>query len=303
VEGIFSSALINKINNINMSTRFPQQLDYIFNRPVADPAWYWQARDEEADPFNGEDPLAAFEFIEALCENPGQRLAAYSDDQVGQGLTFIFSGDCSHLAHGFKTAEVSYERRAAALRALFHLFRDVFQPRCKPQLGSNSQEKSAPLSYICYMFWDVSPLSQWLNPDQDDLSAYAMQQFLDSNISDEFDLPEEVQEMMRQHAQQALANRTPKSWEDIQADMMNRYANLPPETEAYYRAIADVMAGCLRLDNPACVESGLHGLGHMVPFLPDLATPLIDDFLNNNAKNLPAALMDYARAARTGIVL
>ncbi len=133
-------------------------------------------------------------------------------------------------------------------------------------------------------------------------SCPPIQHFLDSNISDEFDLPEEVQELMRQHAQQALANRTPKSWDDIQADIINRYANLPPETEAYYRAIADVMAGCLRLDNPACVESGLHGLGHMVPFLPNLATPLIDDFLNNNTKNLPAALIQYAHSARSGVI-
>ena len=285
-----------------MSNLFTQQLDYTFNRPVTDPAWYWQSREEEADPFHGEDPLTAFEFIEALCENPGQRLAAYSDDQVGQGLTFIFSGDCSNLAHGFKSAAVSYERRAAALRTLFHLFRDVFAPRCKPQLGARSQEKSSPLSFICYMFWDVSPLSQWITPDQDDLSAYAMQQFLDSDISDAFDLPAEVQELMRQHAQQALANRTPKSLDDIQADMMNRYANLPPEAEACYRAIADVMADCLRLDNPACVESGLHGLGHMVPFLPDLATPLIDDFLNNNTKTLATALIQYARSARSGMI-
>ncbi|HMN91396.1 MAG TPA: hypothetical protein PKE68_15345 [Saprospiraceae bacterium] len=152
------------------------------------------------------------------------------------------------------------------------------------------------------MFWDVSPLSHWLNLDQDALSSFAMQHFLDSDISDEFDLPEEVQELMRQHAQQALANRTPKSWEDIQADMMNLYANLPPEVEACYQAIADVMAGCLRLDNPACVESGLHGLGHMIPFLPDLATPLIDDFLNSNIKNLPAALIQYARSARSGMI-
>lgn len=285
-----------------MPTLLQQQLDHIFNRPVTDPAWYWEDSDEEEEhPFNGEDPLAAFEFIEALCENPGQYLAAYSDDQVGQGLTYIFSGDCSHLAHSFKAAEVSQERRAAALRTLFHLFRDVFAPRCEPLLSSSSQEESGPLSFICYMFWDVSPLSQWITPDQEDLSSYAMQQFLDSDVSGQLDLPEEVREMMRNFAQTEMAGRTPKSLEDIHADMMNLYAHLPPEAEAYYRAIADVMAGCLRLDNPACVESGLHGLGHLVPFLPDLATPLIDDFLNNSSKQ-PEALVHYAHSARSGMI-
>ncbi len=280
---------------------FQQQLDYIFNRPVTEPAWYWQPYDDEADPFNGEDPLTAFTFIEALCESPGQHLAAYSDDQVGQGLHYIFSGDCSNLAHGFKAAAVAPERKTAALRALFHLFRDVLAPRCPPQTLAGSQEKSSPLAGICYMFWDVSPLSGWINPSQDDLSALAMQTFLDSDVSDEFDLPEEVRALMRQHAQEAMAKHTPKSPEDIHADIMNLYANLPSEAEAYYRAIADVMAGCLRLDNPACVESGLHGLGHMAPFLPDLAIPLIDDFLSNS-KHQAAALVQYARSARSGMI-
>jgi hypothetical protein len=281
---------------------FQQQLDYVFNRPVTEPAWYWQSYDDEAaNPFNGEDPLTAFAFIEALCEHPGQHLAAYSDDQVGQGLNYIFSGDCSNLAHGFKAAAVAPDRKVAALRALLHLFRDVFALRCPPQTLADSQEKSGPLSGICYMFWDVCPLSQWINPSQDDLSALAMQTFLDSDVSDEFNLPEEVRALMRQHAQEAMAKHTPKSPEDIHADIMNLYANLPSEAEAYYRAIADVMAGCLRLDNSACVESGLHGLGHMAPFLPDLAIPLIDAFLSNS-KHQPAALVQYARSARSGMI-
>lgn len=283
-----------------MPTLLQQQIEFIFNRPVTDPAWYWQSAEEnDADPFNSDDPLTAFEFIEALCENPGQLLAPYSDDQVGHGLFFIFSGDCSNLAHGFKSAAVSFERRVEVLRTLFHLWRDVFGPRCKSELGASSQEKLSPLSFICYMFWDISPLSQWINPHQDDIAAFAMQHFLDSNFNDEFDLPEEVLALMRQHTQQALAERPPKSFEEVQSDIMNLYSNLPPEMEAYYRTIAGVMANCTFLNNLACVESGLHGLGHMASFRPDLATSWIDEFLANT-NNQSAALSQYALSARTG---
>lgn len=145
-----------------MTIRYQQQLRFVFDRPVTEPAWYWQGSDEEADPFEGEDPLTAFEFIEALCEAPGKHLAAYSDDQLGQGLNFIFNNSCSNLTHGFKVAPVSFERKEAALRSLFHLFRDVMAVRCTPQQAAGRQEKSTPLNGICYMFWDVTPLSgQW----------------------------------------------------------------------------------------------------------------------------------------------
>lgn len=63
-----------------MNTDFALQLRYVFDRPITEPAWYWQTNEEEADPFTGEDPLTAFEFIESLCQNPGNYLADYSDN-------------------------------------------------------------------------------------------------------------------------------------------------------------------------------------------------------------------------------
>lgn len=52
--------------------------------------------------------------------------------------------------------------------------------------------------------------------------------------------------------------------EPISADTMHHYQNSKDELQVYYRAIASVMESCLYLYNPACVESGLHGLGHLV---------------------------------------
>lgn len=226
-----------------MNTLLAQQLDFVFNRPVTKPAWYWQVHHEEEtpDPFNGEDALTAFDFIAGLCANPGMQLAGYSDDQVGQGLTFIFDGSCSNLTHGFKQAPVAFEHREAALLSLWNLFREVLAPRCAPMLAAGSPVASPPLGYICYMFWDITPLAgQW------------------SGLS--------------------------KS-----------------ERRAYYAAVARVMEQCLTVANPAVVESGLHGLGHMVFEYPAVATPILDAFLAKNRQRQDA-LIQYARAARTGLI-
>lgn len=77
----------------------------------------------------------------------------------------------------------------------------------------------------------------------------------------------------------------------------------PPRTPiAYYRAIAGLMQQCLELDHPACIESALHGLGHMVFSKPKIARPIIDNFLKKH-RHADPELLEYARAARTGIIL
>lgn len=240
-----------------MQTLYNQQLQYVFNRPISNPAWYWQAHDEE-NPFGEEeDAMTAFLFYEQLCQQPGLDLATFTDAQVGQGLTFLFDGSVSNLTHGFKKAPVPVKRKVAALLALSTLFKEVLAPRCAPVLSAYAQEASPPLSYICYMFWDVTPLATWIKYE---------------------------------------------GMEPISADTMHHYQNSKDEMQVYYRAIASVMESCLYLDNPACVESGLHGLGHLVVLQSGIAVPIIDRFLKN-AKKQDARLLGYAKSARTGMIL
>jgi len=280
---------------------YQKQLQYIFNRPVTEPAWYWTPRDEEEDVF-GEDPLAAFEFIERLCQHPQSDLAPYSDDQVGLGLNFIFDNNCSNLACDFKTANVPFKRREAAIRNLFVLFRDVLNERCYALTSSDRQENLSQLNYICYMFWDVSPLSQWLEFNNSEEMALSFMGNLSDSDIDKFDLPVETKELMRQQSATARSGAAKKSSEEIVSDVLNQYANINAETEAYYKATAYVMEQCLRLSNPACVESGLHGLGHLATFLPNIAVPRIDKFLKGKNKG-NESLTAYAKAARTGMIL
>ena len=62
----------------------------------------------------------------------------------------------------------------------------------------------------------------------------------------------------------------------------------------------EVMEAVLRLPNPACKEAALHGLGHMVR-QSDRAFAIIDGFIEGPSGPDPA-LLDYARAARSGCI-
>jgi hypothetical protein len=84
-------------------------------------------------------------------------------------------------------------------------------------------------------------------------------------------------------------------------------------------AIAEVMACALRSSNIACVESGLHGLGHFENKCPALVTPIVEAYLrsldeaekqactNKHRGKRPTSprseLKHYALAARKGAVL
>lgn len=73
------------------------------------------------------------------------------------------------------------------------------------------------------------------------------------------------------------------------------------EKAVLYNAVSDVLNHAVRSANPACVESALHGLGHMMPYYPERAEAIIDEFLETGVTRF-AELRQYAQAARTGNV-
>jgi hypothetical protein len=228
-----------------MESLFSRQIKYIFDRPVTERHWFWDLDydPEEEDLFKGEDHVTAFLFLEKLCQKPGETLSPYSDNQVAQGLDFIFNNSLSNLCFGMRDAKVDLERKVEAFGSLRQLFFEVFEPRCKQVLSSNKQVSQGLLNGVCYMFWDVTPLA---GP---------------------FSMPTKE------------------------------------ENRALNEAVIGVMAATLKSRNPAVAESGLHGLGHAVFMTPKLALPPIDDYLKRQAGKQAEALLQYAKAARTGMIL
>lgn len=74
-----------------------------------------------------------------------------------------------------------------------------------------------------------------------------------------------------------------------------------PDSKHYYAAIAAVMEKALRLSNPACIESALHGLGHIQDETPDRVKQIIDSFLKKR-KFGRQELVRYANNAKIGYV-
>jgi len=287
-----------------MKTSYQERLYYIFDRPVTEKPWYWSPREEEEQVFEESNPLEAFEFIEQLLLTSKTDLAPFSDDQVGIGLDFIFSNHHSNLANDFNSAAVSFVRKEKAIRSLFFLFRDVLNTRCEHQTGAFSQEQQPKLNEFCYMFWDVCPWSSWFDYARIDKEGYndLLECSLENLPAPDADDPILAQSRTLLEKIRRKSTAKKKTAEEVVAGYHQQFSKLDAETGGYYEAIAYVMEQCLTLSNPACVESGLHGLGHMVLFLPDIAVPIIDQYFKNK-KNSNGQLVKYARAARTGMIL
>jgi hypothetical protein len=219
--------------------RYREWLTHIFDRPVADPPWYFPTDLTIDVHFHGTPAELAALFIHTMqcCK---WDLAAFSDAQVDCGLNFILNNSCSDIAIDVKDESLGVDVRMSLLRSIKTLYADCYEERCAPVLSHFDEPGATPLNHTCYMLWDVSPLLYWR--------------------------------------------------ED-------------PNCALFDEVLVEVLQFALALKNPACIESALHGFGHlrqiMGPTCPTKA--IITRFIETRPAS--PALKAYAAAAATGCVL
>lgn len=76
----------------------------------------------------------------------------------------------------------------------------------------------------------------------------------------------------------------------------------PPGERDMYEAVLDVLEDALTSANPVCVESALHGLGHVRLRAGVRVEAIIDAYLARHP-DLPPGRREYALAARCGLVM
>lgn len=78
------------------------------------------------------------------------------------------------------------------------------------------------------------------------------------------------------------------------------YCEDNPHKTVLYTALADVMTAAIQSDNIACIESGLHGLGHMVMYHPECGK-IVQAFIASGECS-DKRILHYAGAAKRGCV-
>ena len=138
-----------------MHPRYHEWLQYVFNHKVSDPQWYF---DIEA-PYFVSTKSEDVELIRETFTRAGEDLKQYSDGQVNQGIWFLASPTGSDYMFSIRDSTVPISEKISAIRSIYNLYRDCFAARCTEVLGHIDEPGGSDLNPICYMFWDVCPLS------------------------------------------------------------------------------------------------------------------------------------------------
>ena len=112
---------------------------------------------------NADEIVDLFTFT---MRSSGTELKRFSDQQVGVGLDNLLNNHFADVANIVRDGATTNDKKVAALRSIKVLYTDCLSRRAAPVLGHrNEKAPCKPLNGICYMLWDVTPLSHW--PDAD----------------------------------------------------------------------------------------------------------------------------------------
>jgi hypothetical protein len=240
---------------------FDDWIRYVFDHPVDHlmPEWYWDMNRDSWDEL--QSPATTVEYMTRLFENPLDVLALYSDAQINQGLWFMLNNACSSHMFALASNAVPIANRLRCVHSMQTLYSVLFAARCTSTL-SHLSETGNPLNSVCYMRWDIMPVSGHVE---------------DTSIIESLQLePQRKAEMVEYH--KSLNN---------------------PDYRALEQAILRVMIETLELDSDACRESALHGLGHWSLYFGEQVRRVIDDWLSRHPDIRPE-LKKYAQRARHG---
>lgn len=206
---------------------YQQWLVFLFDRDESKGDWRFDFANDQYQP----SEFSIVQFVERMFREFNSDVQGFSDWQIATGVEYVLNNTFSDFVFALRDGTVDLDMRLTAVRSIAYLYSDCFESRCCPALGHLSESGNS-LNDVCYMLWDVTPLT---------------------------------------------------------------YCEGNPNAKPLYEAVASVMEQSLNLNNKACVESGLHGLGHLTPYYRE-ATDIISRYLRRG-EFVDKRLEKYARAA------
>jgi hypothetical protein len=219
-----------------MHPRYIYWLKYVFDRPATANGWYFDV--EDLEPFDA-GPSDLVELVSCTFENCGRDLAPYSNDQLRYGLSYILENGASDVVFSLMSDEVPTELRLRAIASLKHVYSQVFERRCAPVLGNISEPSGNALNYICYMLWDVSPLSYWEHARNQNVFYRAISEVMEHSLQ----LSNRACVKSGLHGLGHIYSNYPERVEQVIDGFLLRAANLVPELKQYAEA---ARRGCVQ---------------------------------------------------------
>jgi hypothetical protein len=137
--------------------QYQAALKYLFDRPLPSEhgnEWYWN--NEEPD-----FPATSIAWVKIqtlLFANSGLDLLPYDNERVGMGLHYLMSNAISNVPFCVVDPNIDIQDAMQLMKAFKVLWRDCIGPRLRDIDAPVGSVSEGSLSFVCYMWFDVSPV-------------------------------------------------------------------------------------------------------------------------------------------------
>jgi hypothetical protein len=137
---------------------FEEWIDDVFDRAISKEGWWWELPDDEVR------ELPSIGHLTRLSAESGDWSRRFSDEQLGQGLWFIFH-DINDNLLALYDAKVPLGDRIDCILTIPQLYFGPFAS-CASRLDSPPDQSPWELNETCFMLWDIA---EFHNPWRDQI--------------------------------------------------------------------------------------------------------------------------------------
>ena len=248
---------------------FRDWLRYVFDRPVPeDSSDAWYWHHDAAAWDYSTDPPTIVSYLGQLFEGAAALLQPYADGQVAQGLGYLINNSLSNSMFPLMDPDVPWAERQRAICAMYVVFERIFDPKCSPHLSHARTESDSLMNPLNGVCY------MWWD-------VCPLQGHAGPTAEEDFIL-----------ATEELVDSGPR---------------VDPHAADLEAEILGILARTLALENVACQEAALHGLGHRHHKHATQVEVIVDTYLQRHFPTWPPdeqgeSLRGYALAARVGRV-
>lgn len=138
---------------------FEGWVDYVFEHPVLDLAWWWQSPESGylKEWNESANPARTLSYLTRLFREPASLLERFSRAQIDQGLKLLVDSSCSSHMHTLSDAKLPWPERRSCFDSMIPLYAELMAPVYGNDLGHLLRDPvdTARPNFACYMWWDV----------------------------------------------------------------------------------------------------------------------------------------------------
>jgi hypothetical protein len=211
---------------------FDEWISDVFDREVSEKGW-WSELPDDAPP--REPP--SITHLTRVSLDSAEWSKPFSDQQLGQGLWFVFHDINDNLA-AIGDASVPIASRAACVLALRQLYLGLFSKRCTSELGRSAPNGGPPwsLNMTCYMLWDIA---EFQNPRPGLVLDRSLDEACLSAMRSILQIPHPACQKSALHGLGHWHERFPQRTSAIVDEFLENAVGMSPDLSAYARSVRE----------------------------------------------------------------